>query len=555
MSDPSRPGLAGLPLEWVPPPPRWWLVAAAALGVAGDVLFRAEPGAGLGLWLAAVVLAGAGLSRRRGALGGGRAVVIGLGVAAAASLAVRSAPPLQVLAVGLVGVAAGGSLLERPWTAGLTARLAALAATGLSALAGTPFGAVTAPRDAVSGGASGPRRWAVVARGALAATPILLAVGALFVAGDPVFAGYADRVLRAGLDVALSHFSLALLLAWVAGGVVLAIAALRVGDLAPPAGRMAGFAAEAVVALLLVDLLFGVFLGVQAGVLFGGRGFVETTAGVTYAEYARSGFFLLALAAAIALPVALIGDWIVPPTSGHRRTFVGGAYGLLAGIVLVLASAAHRMGLYVDAYGLTEARIYASAFMAWLAIAAVWLAATLARHRTGRFGAGAVAAAYAVFLALVVLDPAGLVVRVNAARATGAGPADFDVRYGTLELGIDAIPALVDAVGRLPTEAGCRVAKYLLDEGGPGLEDDPRSWTVSRWRARRALAGSEPALRRAAGRCPDVPDPPADPGRREGPARGASPTPGEAVPVPGWALPAPVWALPVPGQAPRPTGR
>ncbi len=497
MNDPSRSTIDRLPVRWHPPDRRWFL-AAVALGVAGDTLFRAVPGVGLAVWLMGLLLVGAGLAARRGPLGWERATVVGLGVAAAASLAVRSAPPLQVLAIGLVGLSIGWSLLQRPWSSGPLARLLALAVAGLSAVGLGPVGAF-ADRRATEKGWS--RRTTVAARGAVVAAPVLLVVGALFIAGDPVFAGYADRLVESGLEEVLSHLALALFLTWVAGGLVLAIAAVRVEDPALEPGPLGRFAAEAVVALLLLVFLFAAFLAVQARVLFGGQGLVEATAGMTYAEYARSGFFQLAIAALIAIPAVLAVGWIVEPASEHRRRFVGLAYGLAGGIVLVLASAAHRMGLYVDAYGLTEARLYASAFMVWLAIVAVWLAVTIARDRTERFAAGSLVAGWVVFLALVALNPAGLVVRVNADRAAaGEGPG-FDVQYGASELGIDAVPALADAVERLPAPEACRVAAHLVDSRDRLTEGDPRSWTVSRWRARRALSAHAAELRSAGVGC------------------------------------------------------
>lgn len=488
------------PLGWRPPPARAWLLAAAGLGVAGDLLLRAAPGWNLAAWLSAVLLAGVALARTRGPLGAGRAAVLGLGLAAAATLAVRSAPPIQLLAIGLVGLSAGWLLLERPWASGLAARLAALAGAGLSTVALGPVGAASA-RPTGDDPATWSRRAAVTARGVALAAPVLFVLGALFVSGDPVFARHTERVLEAGLDEALSHLALALALAWVAGGLVLGIAAVRVADLSPAPGPLARWAGEALVALLLVDLLFAAFLGVQARALFGGRAFVEATAGMTYAEYARAGFFQLAVAGMVALPTLLAVDWIVPPGSERRRAFVGLASGLAAGVVLVLASAAHRMALYVEAYGLTEARIYASAFMAWLAIAALWLGGSLVRGRTERFAAGALVAAWGVFLLLVALNPAATVVEVNAGRAaSGEGPG-FDVRYGVSELGIDAVPALVGALERLAPDERCRVAAHLVERRDRWAGADRRSWTVSLWRARRAIEAREAAIRDAAAPC------------------------------------------------------
>ena len=52
-------------------------------------------------------------------------------------------------------------------------------------------------------------------------------------------------------------------------------------------------------------------LAVNLLVPFLRRGIVETIAGLTFAEYARKGFFELVWATAFVVPVLLGGDWIV----------------------------------------------------------------------------------------------------------------------------------------------------------------------------------------------------------------------------------------------------
>lgn len=490
-------------LDWRPPSARRWLPAAAALGVSGDLLLRAAPGWNLALWLAGLLVVGVTLAPGRP--GRERRAVAGLGLLAAAAPAVRSAPPLQLLAVGLVMVSAGWLLLARPWTSGLVARVTALIGAGISMVVLAPVGAAVAPRSPEEGAARWRRNSAVVARGAVVAAPILLVVGALFISGDPAFARHANLLLEAGLDRVVSHLALALLLAWVAGGLVLAIAGVRVGNLALPAGPLRRWAGEVIVALLLVEVLFAVFLGVQVRTLVGGREFVESTIGMTYAEYARSGFFQLVIAGLVAIPTLLMADWVVGH-GRHRRTFVGLTYGLVAGVILVVASAAVRLELYVDVYGLTEARLYAAAVMAWLATSAVWLAVTIARGRAERFAAGALLAGWIVFVALVVVNPAATVVRTNAARAAAGETPGFDVQYGTSELGVDAVPALVEALENLSPDERCRVAAHLAEWMDRPAERDWRSWTVSRWRAWRVLERHEAAIRALARPCLDPAD-------------------------------------------------
>ena len=74
--------------------------------------------------------------------------------------------------------------------------------------------------------------------------------------------------------------------------------------------------AEWAIPLALLDLLFLAFVAVQLTVLFGGHDHVLETSGLTYAEYAREGFWQLIAAAALTLVV--VGG-------AHSRREVGAA--------------------------------------------------------------------------------------------------------------------------------------------------------------------------------------------------------------------------------------
>lgn len=47
--------------------------------------------------------------------------------------------------------------------------------------------------------------------------------------------------------------------------------------------------------------IFGLFVGIQVRYLFGGHDLITGTVGVTYAEYARRGFFEIVTAAALVI--------------------------------------------------------------------------------------------------------------------------------------------------------------------------------------------------------------------------------------------------------------
>jgi hypothetical protein len=261
----------------------------------------------------------------------------------------------------------------------------------------------------------------------------------------------------------------------------------------------------------LVDLLFLSFVAVQLGYLFGGAATVLTERGPTYAEYARRGFFELVTVAALALGLLLVSHWLLRrdrPADGRR-------YGLLAGLlvgllVVVIVSAVQRMLLYVGIYGLSELRIYTSAFMGWIALVLGWFVATVLRGRRERFASGALLTGFAVLLVLNGLNPDGLIVRVNAGRVLAADappgvprarsapePQPLDDRY-LLGLSADAVPGLVEALPALGPEQQPRVARGLLDRWSAPASLDWRGWSLGRWQAWHAVEANRAALEAAA---------------------------------------------------------
>ncbi|HZI19539.1 MAG TPA: DUF4153 domain-containing protein [Pyrinomonadaceae bacterium] len=248
---------------------------------------------------------------------------------------------------------------------------------------------------------------------------------------------------------------------------------------------------EVAVALGLLNALFVSFVAVQIRYLFGGAALVAETAGMTYAEYARRGFFELVWVAALVLPLLLAAHWLLRhERPAHERVFRLLAGGLLSMLFVVLASALWRMRLYQGEYGQTELRFYTTAFIGWLALVFVWFALTVLRGRRELFAFGALVAALAVLGALNFVNPSARIVRANAALARERGT--FDAAYAA-SLGADAVPALLEAAPQLGRRDRAEVARRLLEQDW-GAEDW-RSWNLSRALARRAVVEDEAALR------------------------------------------------------------
>jgi len=281
--------------------------------------------------------------------------------------------------------------------------------------------------------------------------------------------------------------------------------------------------------------LFAAFVIVQLRYFFGGDALVQATAGMSYADYARRGFFELVTVSTLVLPVVLSANALLrrdtPRAEAVYRALSGTLLVLLA---VIMYSAVARMRLYESAYGLSEDRLYATVFMAWLAIVFVWFATTVLRGRERTFTPGVLASGWATLIALNVANPSAYVARFNIARADQGK--EVDVRY-IARLGADAAPALAGYLARervtvpagwvipstdsanqavmLPASSvlqpvngaresadyaeRCEAARRLLHDWGPSIQADWRSWTVSSGRARRAVAANEALLRRLAG--------------------------------------------------------
>jgi hypothetical protein len=261
-------------------------------------------------------------------------------------------------------------------------------------------------------------------------------------------------------------------------------------------------AIEVGVVLGLLNVLFACFVAVQFRYFFGGAARVMSITELTYSEYARRGFFELTWVAGLVLPLLLIAHALLrkeqPLASRIFRTLAGTQVALL---FIIMASAVGRMRLYQSEYGLTELRLYTTAFMLWLGLVFVWFAWTvLVRSQRERFACGALVAAFVTIGLLHLLNPDAFIVRANAAHAR-AGRA-FDAEYAAT-LSADAVPALISALPSLGRDERCLLAhRFSQDWTHATFDEDWRAWNFARWRARRAVSAQREALSHTG--CPEA---------------------------------------------------
>ncbi|HEY3871572.1 MAG TPA: DUF4173 domain-containing protein [Actinocrinis sp.] len=250
-----------------------------------------------------------------------------------------------------------------------------------------------------------------------AALALLVVFGALFAGADPVFARFWDAV-----GSVFSGWSPLPVLWFLVGGA----GALIVGYGAAAPVRWDRLPARTSKALdrnlwlaplAVMAALFAVFDGIQVSVLFGGYRAVLKSTGMSYADYARQGFWQLIAATVLTLVViGLAIRW--SPRSGRRD-------GLVASITLctlcvlalvIVGSALRRMELDIDAYGLTLPRVAVVAIEIWLGLLFLVLVAARCRPAVAWLPRGVALSAVIVLAAYVGIGPSHLVAQVDVNR-------------------------------------------------------------------------------------------------------------------------------------------
>jgi hypothetical protein len=387
-----------------------------------------------------------------------------------------------------IAVFAGLRVVDRP-----LGGLLLLGGRVLAAAAGWAAGvAGLALRSLPSGSLRrGLGRWGGVLRGLVIAVPLVLVFIGLFSAADAVFAHWVERLTGWDLDLGglVGRTMLALVIAWAVAG-LLAFAA-DPGESVAERELMATWprrprigAAEVLTVLVVLDLLFAAFVILQAAYLFGG---LDTLAesGLTYAEYARRGFFeLLTVAFLVGGLVLGAESFVRERTAIYRATLIG----LVVLTLVVLASAFLRLRLYQDAFGWTELRFYVMAAVFWLAIGAVMAVVTILADRSAWLLHGMLALSIVVGFAFNIIGPVTFVADRNVDR--GLAGERLDLEY-VISLGADAVPAAQRWLSdrSMPPQA---LERYLDEMAWASGLDEPgneawQAWNLSREQARERL--------------------------------------------------------------------
>jgi Domain of unknown function (DUF4173) len=313
---------------------------------------------------------------------------------------------------------------------------------------------------------------------------LVVVFGALFAGADATFARLVSRALptvRGG-----STFTALLVFGAVGCGTATA-GRLSRGRRAPVDARPRAVfrIVEWAVPVGLLVGLFAVFVADQLAALFGDADYVLRTAGLTYAQYARSGFWQLLVVTALTLVVIAVTATRADRTTATGRVWVRCLLGALACLTLVIvASALSRMWSYQQAYGFTVLRLGVETCEVWLGAVYVLVIAAGVRIRLHWLPRAAVASCLVALLGLAVVNPEGLIARQNVLRWQQTGRIDSDY---LADLSQDAVPGL----GGLPADLRRCVLAQMSERIGDST-DDWQDWNASRAAARGELAAASP---------------------------------------------------------------
>jgi hypothetical protein len=355
-----------------------------------------------------------------------------------------------------------------------------LVATPFAGFRGLPWVSRHLRRESAPTGMGQRTVWTLVVTGVL-----LLVFGALLASADAVFSHVLGDLVP---DIDSGTVTRWLFL-FVFGG-LLAVAGIYTVA-APPDLSSMDKGGPKVLGLLEWGLpvgglvvLFSGFVAVQFTVLFGGSRHVLVTEGLSYAEYARSGFWQLSTVTVLTLAVlAGVARWAKRDTTAQRNLLR-----IMLGLICVLsmvivASALYRMYTYQQAYSFTGERVFIMSFELLLGSIFLLIMAAGIRWNGSWIPQISVGLTVVLLLTLAVLNPEDYVARRNIERYQQVGKIDA---WYLRALSADATPALT----QLPDP----VRRCVLSWINRDLKDpDPwYGWNLGRQRARDALGQLPP---------------------------------------------------------------
>lgn len=321
--------------------------------------------------------------------------------------------------------------------------------------------------------------------GVLIAIPLLIVVLVLLTSADMIFSSWTETTLDHIFFS--SNPYLACLLTVVIYAVAYGIMAAASRMMAPKqvnvpnAGvqKKTGSALTAITVTVMLTVVYLLFCGIQLYFLFG-AGNVSLPDGFTYAEYARQGFFQLLAVTFLNILILMFCRKLAGESVVLRVVLTV----FSACTYVMIASAAMRMLLYIDAYSLSFLRILVLWFLGLntLLVTGIILAIYRSKFPLFRYFVAVTAICYIV-LAYAKVDH--IIASYNLKANESIKTADIDYLAMLSE---DAAPAMVPALSEIlaSEEENDSVKRSLIDYvTGISEEEmhDFRSWNYAHHKA------------------------------------------------------------------------
>ena len=194
-------------------------------------------------------------------------------------------------------------------------------------------------------------------------------------------------------------------------------------------------------AIFLLNILFISYIAIQSSYFFGGDKLILGDSGVTYSSYARKGFWDLLWVAFLALPFLYFANWLLRFESEQKKRLFTLMAATMLGLILILeASAAHRMMIYVQAYNFTLHRLFSSWFMLFIVVALVLFTYHVLYKQNKNFLYAVCITALCFISGLNIINPDRFVASYNLEWNTDNKLPDL---YYISRLSIDAYPVVI----------------------------------------------------------------------------------------------------------------
>ena len=182
----------------------------------------------------------------------------------------------------------------------------------------------------------------------------------------------------------------------------------------------------------------------------------------SYAEYAREGFFQLCAVSVINFVIILVAALLIRRRDERPPMVLRIVTTVLSFCTLILISTAiSKMVLYIDRFGLTRLRVYATWFMLLLAVLFILAAVSMFVKRLKPVLVS-VLVCLVFFSVLALSGPDALIAEYNVDRYLDGTLSDVDIG-AMYELGDSAVPAMVRLYENMPDTADEKLKSQMAD--------------------------------------------------------------------------------------------